>query len=131
MTKLTRSDLVKTAEQLTNSKKLLVALAIILAAVFIPIPPVGRPVEELNASGSFMVVNGIKIHYIDTGSGDRTFILLHGFGAGVFSWREVIRSLNTAELERSTGRGSDSQREQTQPRRPITPTQWMARQDLS
>ena len=94
MTKLTRSDLVKTAEQLINSKKLLVVLAIILAAVFIPIPPVGRPVEKLNASGSFMVVDGIKIHYIDTDSGDRTFILLHGFGASVFSWREVIQPLS-------------------------------------
>lgn len=94
MTKLTRSDLVKTAEQLINSKKLLVALAIILAAVFIPVPPVGKPVEELDASGSFMVVDGIKIHYIDTGSGGKAFVLLHGFGASVFSWREIIPPLS-------------------------------------
>ena len=93
MTKLTRSDLVKTAEQLIT-KKLLVALAIILAAVFIPVPPVGKPVEELDASGSFMVVDGIKIHYIDTGSGGKAFVLLHGFGVSVFSWREIIPPLS-------------------------------------
>ncbi len=40
MTKLTRSDLVKTAERLIKPK-LLAVLAVILAAVFIPIPPVG------------------------------------------------------------------------------------------
>lgn len=40
MTKLTRSDLVKTAEHLIKPK-LLVVLAVILAVVFIPIPPVG------------------------------------------------------------------------------------------
>ena len=86
MTKLTRSDLVKTAEHLIKPK-LLAVLAV--AAVFIPIPPVGKPVEELDASGSFVVIDGVKIHYVDKGSGDKTFVLLHGFGASVFSWREV------------------------------------------
>ena len=84
MTKLTRSDLVKTAEHLIKPK-LLVVLAVILAAVFIPIPPVGKPVEELDASGGFIVIDGVKIHYVDKGSGDKTFVLLHGFGASVFS----------------------------------------------
>ncbi|MFZ8840743.1 MAG: alpha/beta fold hydrolase [Pyrobaculum sp.] len=93
MTKLTRSDLVKTAEHLIKPK-LLTVLAIILAAVFIPIPPAGKPVEELNASGSFIVIDGVKIHYVDKGSGDKTFVLLHGFGASVFSWREVIQPLS-------------------------------------
>ncbi len=92
MTKLTRSDLVKTAEHLINPK-LLGVLAVILAAVFI-IPPVGKPVEELDASGSFIVIDGVKIHYVDKGSGDKTFALLRGFGASVLSWREVIEPLS-------------------------------------
>jgi Predicted hydrolases or acyltransferases (alpha/beta hydrolase superfamily) len=93
VTKLTRSDLVKTAEHLIKSK-LLAVLAVILAAVFIPISPVGKPVKELVASGSFIVIEGVKIHYVDKGSGGKTFVLLHGFGASVFSWREVIEPLS-------------------------------------
>lgn len=86
--------LAERARRLVKSRKLLAILAIILVIVFLPIPPVGRPVEELDTINSFIVIDGVKIHYLDTGSGNRTFILLHGFGASIFSWREIVQPLS-------------------------------------
>jgi len=41
-------------------------------------------------------VNGVELHYKTLGSGDPALILLHGFAASTFSWREVMAPL--AEL---------------------------------
>ena len=49
--------------------------------------------ELADADSKFIEVNDVNIHYKEMGSGDRTFILLHGFGASVFSWREVMDDL--------------------------------------
>jgi pimeloyl-ACP methyl ester carboxylesterase len=38
----------------------------------------------------FIDVNDVTVHYKDAGTGERTFILLHGFGASTYSWREVM-----------------------------------------
>lgn len=71
------------------------ALLVIMALYLIPVPPVGVPVDELAYENSrFVVVNGIRIHYVDKGNGDHLIVLLHGFGASVFSWREVIDDLS-------------------------------------
>ncbi|MEM2021022.1 MAG: hypothetical protein QXP80_02200 [Zestosphaera sp.] len=62
----------------------------------LPVPTTGEPVEDLAQEWSrFVIVNGVKIHYVEEfGEGDYTFILLHGFGASVFSWREVFKELS-------------------------------------
>jgi pimeloyl-ACP methyl ester carboxylesterase len=41
----------------------------------------------------FITINGIDVHYKEQGSGEKTYILLHGFGASLFSWREVMPEL--------------------------------------
>lgn len=76
--------------------KALVALGLVFLALYlIPIPPVGSPVEELALRDSkFVEVEGVKIHYVDYGEGDTLFVLLHGFGASTFSWREISPNLS-------------------------------------
>jgi pimeloyl-ACP methyl ester carboxylesterase len=62
----------------------------------VPVPPLagGQSEESLaDADSNFIEVNGLKVHYKDYGQGEPVMILLHGFGASTFSWREVIRPL--------------------------------------
>lgn len=72
-------------------------LAVLLIGPFlVPIPPLEHalPPEELaDPDSRFTGVGGLQVHYKATGEGRPAFILLHGFGASVFSWREVIDPL--------------------------------------
>lgn len=76
------------------------AIFLLLAAVvpfLIPVPALEntRPVAELaDVESRFIEVDGITVHYKEFGEGDRTIILLHGFGASTFSWREVTGPLS-------------------------------------
>ncbi|WKZ42125.1 MAG: alpha/beta hydrolase [Anaerolineales bacterium] len=78
-----------------------IVLGIILALVLIgpfliPVPPLENtvPAETLaDADSQFIEVNGLNVHYKKFGSGEPVFILLHGFGASLFSWREVTAPL--------------------------------------
>ncbi len=76
---------------------LLVLLAILLIGPFlVPVPPLDNTVsaESLADEDSlFIEVNGVNVHYKTYGEGEPTFILLHGFGASLFSWREVVEPL--------------------------------------
>jgi len=81
-----------------------ITLAVILVlALVVPflilVPPLENtiPIEDLtDADSRFVEVNGINVHYKMYGAGQPTFILLHGFGANLFAWREVVEPL--AEL---------------------------------
>ncbi|MEM4718004.1 MAG: alpha/beta hydrolase [Desulfurococcaceae archaeon] len=79
-----------------RSVKLLIIVATLYLILYIiPIPPVGESVTELAFSESkFIRINGILIHYVEHGRGNTLYILLHGFGASVFTWRELIPSLS-------------------------------------
>jgi len=74
-----------------------VLLAILLIGPFlVPIPPLQDtvPPEELaDPDSRFVDVDGLRVHYKQDGAGDPVMILLHGFGASVFSWREVMEPL--------------------------------------
>jgi pimeloyl-ACP methyl ester carboxylesterase len=62
----------------------------------VPVPPLEGtvPVEELTDPESrFVEVNGLTVHYRRAGEAEPALVLLHGFGASTFSWREVIGSL--------------------------------------
>lgn len=76
---------------------LIVILAILLIGPFlIPVPPLENTVtaEALaDADSRFIEVNGVNVHYKQHGDGKPVFILLHGFGASLFSWREVTKPL--------------------------------------
>jgi pimeloyl-ACP methyl ester carboxylesterase len=75
-----------------------VMLALLLVVPFlIPVPPLKDTVsaEQLaDPDSKFIEVNGIKVHYKTYGQGEPTFILLHGFGASLFSWHEVTAPLS-------------------------------------
>jgi pimeloyl-ACP methyl ester carboxylesterase len=74
-----------------------VMLVLVLVGPFlIPVPPLENtvPVEILaEADSRFLDVNGVNVHYKIYGQGEPVFILLHGFGASLFSWREVTAPL--------------------------------------
>ncbi len=74
------------------------AMLVLVGGPFlIPVPPLENtvPPEALAWPNSeFIEINEITIHYEQAGSGEPTFILLHGFGASTFSWREVIEPLS-------------------------------------
>lgn len=73
-------------------------LAVVLVGPFlVPVPPLEGtvPPEQLADSDSrFIDVDGLRVHYKTSGDGSPTFVLLHGFGASVFSWREVMTPLS-------------------------------------
>ena len=69
---------------------LLILLLILLVGPFlVPVPPVPVtvPAQQLADSDShFIQINGLNVHYKLMGQGQPVFILLHGFGASLFSW---------------------------------------------
>ena len=81
----------------TGKGRTVVSVILVLATLaLIPVPEVGVPVEEIGFENSrFVELDGFKIHYLDEGSGERVFILLHGFGASVFTWRGIISNLSS------------------------------------
>ena len=84
--------------------RLLLALAAALlllavAPLVAPIPPLQDTVPPqalADPDSRFVEIAGVSTHYKLVGEGEPTLVLLHGFGASVFSWREVMAPL--AEL---------------------------------
>ncbi|MDW8068073.1 MAG: alpha/beta hydrolase [Anaerolineae bacterium] len=80
----------------------LIALGVLLVVLLVgpfllPIPPLEEtvPPEQLaDPDSRFIEVNGITIHYKMAGSGRPAFLLLHGFAASTFSWREVLEPMS-------------------------------------
>jgi pimeloyl-ACP methyl ester carboxylesterase len=71
-------------------------LLVVVGPLLVPVPPLtdSLPAEALADEDSlFMEVNGLMVHYKIAGEGQPTFVLLHGFGASLFSWREVMPAL--------------------------------------
>lgn len=78
----------------------LLATAIVLPLV-IPVPPLPdtRPPRDLAYPDSeFLQVDGLEVHLQRAGSGGVPLLLLHGFGASTFSWREVMAPLGESRL---------------------------------
>jgi pimeloyl-ACP methyl ester carboxylesterase len=85
-------------------KKTLLTSLIVLAVLvcfgpfLVPVPPLEGTVTEselADPDSKFIEVNDVTVHYKEQGSGETTFILLHGFGASLFSWREVMDDFAT------------------------------------
>ncbi|MEM4769411.1 MAG: alpha/beta hydrolase [Desulfurococcaceae archaeon] len=79
-----------------NLALVLSALSIIALVLYVvPVPEVGEPVTSIALPDSrFVEVDGVLVHYVDHGGGDVLFVLLHGFGASAFTWRELIPELS-------------------------------------
>jgi pimeloyl-ACP methyl ester carboxylesterase len=73
-----------------------VLLILAVAPLLVPIPPLKDtlpPAQLADPDSHFIKVNGLTVHYKIEGRGEPVMILLHGFGASVFSWREVMGPL--------------------------------------
>ena len=68
-------------------------ILVLIGPFLIPVPPLEntQPPQSLaDEEGQFLEIDGLSVHYKQQGSGSPAFILLHGFGASTFSWREVM-----------------------------------------
>ena len=75
---------------------LVILLLLLIVPLLIPIPPLEgtKPIEQLaDPDSRFIEINGLSVHHKVRGQGEPIFILLHGFGASLFSWREVMTPL--------------------------------------
>jgi len=73
------------------------ALILLIVPLLFPVAPLTGTVPERELAGPdsrFVEVNGLTVHYKETGQGEPVYILLHGFGASEFSWREVMEPLS-------------------------------------
>ncbi len=76
-----------------------VAAAALAGPFLVPVPPLeGVSVADSLADpdGHFVDVDGIRVYIKQQGKGEPVFMLLHGFAASGFSWRDVMSPL--AEL---------------------------------
>ena len=72
------------------------ALAAALGPFLIPVPPLTDtlpPQDLADPDSRFVNVKGLSVHYKEVGQGEPTLILLHGFGASLFSWHQVMAPL--------------------------------------
>ena len=82
-----------------NALVLLVILVLIvfIAPFFIPVPPLENthpPRDLADTESQFININGLEVHLKTLGEGQPTFMLLHGFGANLYSWRQVMEPLS-------------------------------------
>ncbi len=72
-------------------------LVVVLVGPFlVPVPPLEGtvpPEQMADPDSRFVEVGGIDVHYKIAGQGEPVLVLLHGFAASVFSWREVMAPL--------------------------------------
>jgi len=62
----------------------------------VPVLPLERtvpPRELADPDSQFAEVDGLTVHYKTAGEGQPILVLLHGFDASIFSWREVKEPL--------------------------------------
>jgi pimeloyl-ACP methyl ester carboxylesterase len=71
-------------------------LLLLVGPFLVPVPPLEgtKPIEELaDPDSRFVEINGLSVHYKTTGQGEPVFVLLHGFGASLYSWNAVMGPL--------------------------------------
>jgi len=71
-------------------------ILVLMGPFLIPVPPLKNtvPAETLaDEDSKFIEVNDVNVHYKVYGQGEPVFILMHGFGASLFSWHEVTTPL--------------------------------------
>ncbi len=82
--------------RIAGSILLILLIGLLIGPFLVPVPPLENTVsaESLaDEDSKFIEVNGVNVHYKTYGEGEPTFILLHGFGASLFSWREVVEPI--------------------------------------
>jgi pimeloyl-ACP methyl ester carboxylesterase len=76
---------------------LVAVMILLIGPLLYPVPPLTGTSSEQDLAdpdSQFADINGLAVHYKEYGDGEPVFILLHGFGASEFSWREVVEPLS-------------------------------------
>lgn len=68
------------------------------------LPDALEPQQLADQDSQFLEVGGLCVHLKRRGHGSPALVLLHGFGAGVFSWREVLAPLSRRHAVVAFGR---------------------------
>lgn len=74
----------------------IVLLAALIVPLIVPVPPLENtapPRELADPDSQFAEINDLDVHYKEMGAADPALLLLHGFAASTFSWREVMAPL--------------------------------------
>ncbi len=72
-------------------------LLLLVGPFLVPVPPLEgiKPISELaDPDSQFIEVNGLSVHVKTRGQGGSVFVLLHGFGASMYSWNAVMEPLS-------------------------------------
>ena len=72
---------------------IIVSLTLLIGPFLVPVPELEDTVaakELADADSRFVDIEDIAVHYKEAGSAAPAFLLLHGFGASTFTWREVM-----------------------------------------
>jgi len=81
---------------------LVLVAAILFGPFLVSVPPLQNTVDPVTLADSdsrFVKIGELSVHFKEAGQGAPGFVLLHGFGASAFTWREVLGSF--AELGRT------------------------------
>jgi pimeloyl-ACP methyl ester carboxylesterase len=79
--------------RITITVFIILTLVVVIGPFLVPIPPLNataQPEDLADEDSLFVEVNQVRLHYKLAGDGEPVFILMHGFGASLFSWREVL-----------------------------------------
>ena len=93
---------------------IIISCLLIFGPFFITIPPlenITQPEELAQSDSNFITLSNIKVHYKIAGKGNHVLVLLHGFGAHVYTWQKVMQPLAenyTVVAYDRTGFGSTS-----------------------
>lgn len=67
--------------------------AILVGPFLVPVPPLEGtlpPQALADADSQFIEIDGLDVHVKTMGQGEPVFVLLHGFGASLYSWQAVM-----------------------------------------
>jgi pimeloyl-ACP methyl ester carboxylesterase len=82
--------------RLTGALVALLLVVALAAPLVVPFPTLAgtlSPENLADADSRFADIDGLRVHFKASGSGEPVILLLHGFAASVFSWREVLKPL--------------------------------------
>ena len=76
---------------------LVIGLLLLVGPLLVPVPDLEGTVSArslADADSQFIEINGLSVHVKTMGQGEPVFVLLHGFGASLYSWQAVMEPLS-------------------------------------
>jgi len=77
---------------MTNKKSVMKSLSVLLI-LLISLLLVPACTEPAPTGPQSVTVNGVKINYVEQGSGDEAVIFVHGYGGALGNWKQVLELL--------------------------------------